>query len=243
MLKFAIVAKNPKNAGPIKDTAVRLGFVQSSKPEFIISIGGDGTLLRAEHKYPGIPKLMIRDSNVCQKCQDLGYDDIFMCLADEEFKIKEYRKLEARVNGKKYYAMNDVSVRNKLPIHAIRFTVTIGDDVYPLIGDGAVVATPYGSTGYFYSITKKHFRKGMGLAFNNVTTKTKNRVFRRGAVVIIKLFRHDAEITIDNDLKILTLKEGQTVTIKKSDLTAKIVRVKPRKWHLPFRRHRRRSRA
>jgi len=238
MLKFVVVARNPKNAGPIKKTAVRLGFVQSTKPEFIISIGGDGTLLRAEHKYPGIPKLMIQDSNVCQKCQDLEYDDIFMCLADEQYKIKEHRKLEARINGKKLYAMNDVSVRNKLPIHAIRFTVTVGDEVYPLIGDGAVISTPYGSTGYYYSITNKHFRKGIGLAFNNVTTKTKNRVLRKNAVVTVKLFRHDAEVTIDNDLNIQTLKEGQTITVKNSDRLAKIIRIKPRKWRLPFRRRR-----
>jgi len=32
-----------------------------------------------------------------------------------------------------------------------------------LIGDGLIVASPYGSSAYFYSIAKKKFKKGLGL--------------------------------------------------------------------------------
>ena len=40
-------------------------------PEFVISYGGDGTLLKSEHKYPSIPKLFLRNSLI----GNLGFRD------------------------------------------------------------------------------------------------------------------------------------------------------------------------
>jgi len=239
MLKFAIVSKDPKSTRKISDAATRLGFTRSAKPEFIISLGGDGTFLRAERKYPGIPKLLIRDSNVCQKCDNLEYDQVFMCIAGEEYRISKHMKIEAVFRKKAYTATNDFAIRNRNPTRAIRFSVGVGQDVYPLIGDGVVISSPFGSTGYFYSIARKSFKSGMGIAFNNVTTGLKSRVVNNSQEIVVELLRHDADFTVDNDPRIMTIKEGETVVFKPSKHYAQLIHLKPKKWKLPFRRHRR----
>ena len=239
MLRFRIVAKDKAVAGKVRKTAVRLGLKPSDKPEFIISIGGDGTFLRAERMFPGIPKLLIKDSDTCQRCDDLEYDDIFMCMAGDEFTIQKHMKLEGRLNSKKFLAVNDFVVRNRLQMRAIRFSVIIDNkDIYPLIGDGVVIASPFGSTGYFHSITKHRFTKGIGVAFNNVTTKIRHRILNKSSIVSVRLHRHDADLTVDNDLKIQTIKEDQTLIVKASDKYAKIIHPKKKRWALPFRQRR-----
>jgi len=239
MLKFHIVAKNKKNANAIKDTAVRLGMQPAKKSEFIISVGGDGTFLKAERDYPSIPKLLIRDSNVCQKCNNLEYDQVFMAVVGEEYSIVKHTKLEIYLNKKFYYAVNDFAIRNTLPTHAIRFVVSVDESEYPgMIGDGVVVATPFGSTGYFYSITRKTFKKGIGLAFNNITVPVKHRILKKESVIKIRLVRHDAHLSADNDPKVLTFKEKDTVTIKASKKFAQIIHPRPKRFYLPFRKHR-----
>jgi len=225
MQKFAIIGRNKKNISKLKKTLLKLGFAYSAKPEFIISLGGDGTFLYSERIYPGVPKILIRDSNICNKCSNNEFDELFMKIMLGNITIIEYYKLEATLNRKKYFAINDFIIRNKTPIHAIRFEVSYDDKTMQLIGDGVVVASPFGSTGYYYSITKKKFDNGIGLAFNNVTTDIKHKILHENTIVKIKLIRHDAHFTVDNDKKIMTIKKGEIVSIKKSQKNAKIIRV------------------
>ena len=92
-----------------------------------------------------------------------------------------------------------------------------------MIGDGVVVATPYGSTAYFHSITGKRFPKGIYMAFNN-PTKTMKPV-RIKDKVKIKIKRENAMVFADNCRKIFMLRPGDEVIIKKSREKAMFVKV------------------
>lgn len=127
--------------------------------------------------------------------------------------------------GKKYLAVNDIVIRNKLPIYAIRFDVDIDGKKEHLIGDGIVASTVFGSTGYHYSITKTRFDKGIGLAYNNLTTDKRNQVLPEKSVVKITLKRHDAHLAIDNLKIVITMKERTTVTIRQSKQVAQVIKI------------------
>jgi len=227
MRTFYIVGRNTKSKNALKKTLKRLGFeYRIIKPGFIISLGGDGTFLFSERKYPGIPKILMRDSNICKKCDDLEYDELFMKILLGNYVIVKHMKLEAIHNRKKYLATNDFIIRNKTPVHAIRFLVDVDDKEMPLIiGDGIVVSTPFGSSGYHESITRKTFKEGIGLAFNNTTVDFKHKVLHENSIVKIKLLRHDAHFGVDNDPKIMTFRQGETITIKRSKKTSKVIKV------------------
>ena len=108
--------------------------------------------------------------------------------------------------------LNEFTIRNSLQTEAIRFDVTVNGNSDKYIGDGVVVATPHGSSAYYYSITRKTFDKGIGMAFNNPHTENaKNTVLDKDSEIQIKITRGDAFISSDNDKEMDKISEGDIV--------------------------------
>lgn len=217
-MKILLHGKNSKNIAPlIKELGMEIA---SSSPDTVVSYGGDGTLLSAEKLYPGIPKLPIRDSLVCKKCSKHKEENLLRLLSKNSLKLKQYQKLTTTVLYKDFYALNDFVIRNSSPIHTIRFKVSPHKQL--LIGDGIVVSTPFGSTGYFKSITGKSFQQGFGVAFNNTTEKTAPILLKDKDTLTFELVRGRATLSFDNNPDIFNIDEGSQVVFKLSDKVAKI---------------------
>ena len=218
-MKVLLVGQNAKNIEKLVSSSQL--EITSSNPDTIITYGGDGTLLASERQYPGIPKLPIRDSLVCVKCSNHDEKELLKKLAGGKLKLKEYQKLETTIFYQTLYALNDFVVRNVKPIHTIRFKVSpLGEKL--LIGDGIVVSTPFGSTGYFKSITQKTFDKGFGLALNNTTEQFNPLFLKEGESITCKLLRGAATLSFDNNPDIFNIDEGSELVFKLSDQTARI---------------------
>ncbi len=216
-MKVTLVGKDTKE---IEKLVKNLGLeIVTKNPDLTISHGGDGTLLSAEREYPGIPKLPLRNSQFCNKCADHEDNIMLRKLLDNKLKIKEYKKLETTVLYKKFYALNDFVIRNSDPTHTIRFKINAGK---LLIGDGVVITTPFGSTGYFKSITGQTFDQGFGVAFNNTTEKVTPVIFQGQDSLNFKLIRGKATLSMDNNPDIFTIDESSELIFKLSDQIAKI---------------------
>ena len=115
-------------------------------------------------------------------------------------------------------------IRNEQTIHAIRFNIFVDKTQQGglLIGDGVVIATPFGSTGYFKSITKKSFKKGFSVAFNNITEKKNPLFLEETSSAGFKLVRGDAILTSDNNPKIFHIEEETSLNFKISDQVARV---------------------
>ncbi len=195
-------------------------------PDVVVTFGGDGTILGAERDYPGIPKLPLRDSKNCHICSTLPNEEIVRLLVKNKLPIREYAKLEVICSQKHGLALNDVTIRNKLLNVALRFTVTVNDEepTPELIGDGVVIATPFGSTAYSYSITHAIFNQGFGMAFNNIhNAALPERVVPEDAVIKVAITRGPADLGLDNDPEIPALSDGDVIAVKKAAQTAKIL--------------------
>lgn len=195
------------------------------KPDIIISYGGDGTLLSAERKYPSIPKLPIRDSKVCKKCPLHTTESLLEALSKEKLKFQEFPKLEAKSGSEDILAINDIVIRNSTPMHALRFRIsknnrTLIPDV--IIGDGIVAATPFGSTGYYQSITRSNIPGGFAIAFNNTTVPIIPLKFSKKDQIKLSVIRGPGTLTSDNSPKIHILRESDEVKILASSHNAKI---------------------
>lgn len=222
------------NKDKIAETVRANGFeIVEEDPDYVISFGGDGTLMRSEGAYPGIPKIALRDSKLCKTCSKLPNEEVLKRVRDGSFKIERLMKLQAEAKGIKLCATNDVTVHNKDPRHGIRYTLTINGEA-PLfnhepfndeiIGDGIVVATPFGSTGYYRSITDSFFELGIGLAFNNSTEQADHMVLKDDSVIELTVTRGPAEVYADNNEEAIELSVGEKVSIRKSDLFGQIIR-------------------
>lgn len=216
-----------KESADIKDLAIKKGIeIVAENPDFIISYGGDGTLIMSEALFPSIPKIILRNSTVCKLCSSLENETILDNLISKKYSIKEIEKLDVSVGNEKMLAINDIIIHNKNPRHAIRYKVEIdGKQIPPreIIGDGLIIATPFGSSGYYRSITDGIFNVGIGIAFNNSTEQSDHMVIRADSIIKITITRGPALIFADNQEKEIEAKTGDEIVIRKSENSAKIV--------------------
>lgn len=223
-MRIAVVGQKKNEIEPLLEQS---GYTVAPHPEFVVSYGGDGTLLQAEYLFPGIPKIVLRASRVCKQCSHLSNDEVLSRVREGSFSIQEIAKLTISCGEQSMEAINDIVVHNADPRHAIRYRITI--DGVPLggeiIGDGIVVATPFGSTGYYRSITDSSFQVGIGLAFNNSTEQSDHVVLREEAIIALSLLRGPATVYADNQERFLEINAGETAHVRTSANVARLVRV------------------
>jgi NAD kinase len=204
----------------------KAGFIlDKKKPDFVLTYGGDGNILIAEAKYPGIPKIPVRKSEICSKCDFYDPEDLGTALRklkQDEYLIRETEKVEAVFGKKRIVALNEVQVRNKDPRHAIRFSLQVDGKKINVIGDGIVASTGFGSTGYYKSLGYEPFLNGVRVALNNPVSTRK--FFSVNKKAVIKILREKALLAGDNQEKVYELKEGSAVVIRKSRQNARFVR-------------------
>ncbi|MBU0666602.1 MAG: hypothetical protein ABIC91_07460 [Nanoarchaeota archaeon] len=228
MQKVLIVAKSKEKKSFLKKELQKSGFkIVRNKPDFVVSVGGDGTYLVAERKFPSVPKLLIRDSKVCKKCVGEDHLELFKKIKNFDFKLEEHSKIEGFFKKKSFVATNDIVIKAKLPNKALRFEVYVNNQkvVGEIIGDGVVISTPFGSTGYYQSITNKNFKKGIGVAFNNPTKKQTPLLLKETDIIKVKITTGLGILAHDNNTKILKLKPKSEVIVKKYKNSAYTIRL------------------
>jgi NAD+ kinase len=126
--------------------------------EMIITIGGDGTLLRGVRLAVAldIPILGINTGRLGFLTEIETTGDIVQQVQRVlrgEFTIEERVALQASVNGVgAHFALNDVVVRRGAQARMAPFGLSLdGERIAHIPSDGIVVATPTGSTAYFLS--------------------------------------------------------------------------------------------
>ncbi len=215
------------NSGQLVDLLADFSLeLVSSSPDVIISYGGDGTFIMSERDFPGIPKVMIRDSKICKKCTNLPIEETLERLSKNDFIENTVIKLETTFKGKRYVSINDVIISHANPAAAIRYNILINDIPYlngkEIIGDGIVLATPFGSGAYYRSITDGVFSVGIGLAFNNSTEQTDHIIIKETDEIRFVLTRGEA-ILASPAYEPQKINEGDEIHIKASEDTGKIL--------------------
>ncbi len=231
-MKFAVVSKSKDIQLIIRVLAMFDVDIDNYRPDFVISHGGDGTILYSERRYPGIPKITIRGSERGFKCNfnENELEDVLINIDNGTYEIKEEIKLETTFQGRKYLSLNEVQIHNSTPNKSIRFSIIM--DNLPVfeevIGDGVVIATPFGSSAYFSSIGGEKFDKGIGIGLNNPhNVKSKPLIidsdFNPG--IVIKILRDSGLLIFDDDDNMIKVKGGDEINVEKSKITAKFVKI------------------
>lgn len=197
----------------------------------MLCYGGDGTFLAAERQFPGVPKLLIRYSKIGHKCEPHLLEEGLELLQAGRFRVESIPKLHAAIGGTVMHAVNDIVVRNVLPTHAVRFRLSVDGTPFggELIGDGIVLATPFGADAYFRSITKRTFVRGLGLALNNVCGEIDHLILNDDARLEVTMTRGEAVLAADNDPHFAIVAPFQTVLIERSPDSARLIRLEETK--------------
>ncbi len=139
-MTVCVVSRDPAAAARARAATKACGFsYDTARPDIVISYGGDGTLLHAERRYPGVPKLQLRNSATCKKCHDHPLERALVLVREGRFRVETLVKLEAvvklrtdrkrraSVRSERLVALNDVILRNKNLAKAIRFSFSLDD--------------------------------------------------------------------------------------------------------------------
>ncbi len=228
MIKIHVVGRNPEKIQNLKKRLERCGGVYSEEdPELIIVYGGDGMFLIAERIFPGVPKILLKESKISNKGYDIDIEEAIKLYIEKKYFIEEIKKLKAVHMGyfetRELLAVNDIVIRNSLPTEAIRFKIKInGEDLGEnFVGDGVVVSTPYGSGGYFSSITNETFKSGISLAFNNITKSKKHIILKEEDKIEIEITRGPAVLVSDNNRDFVSVEHKDRIFIEQTEEIAK----------------------
>ena len=137
--------------------AARYGNLPLDQAEVVVALGGDGFMLQTLHatEKAGIPVYGMNRGTVGFLMNAYAADDLPDRLAQaEETVINPLSMIATTVSGDVHYALaiNEVSLLRAGPQAAkLRITVDGKLRMQELVCDGALVATPAGSTAYNYS--------------------------------------------------------------------------------------------
>ncbi len=200
------------------------GDVGKADCDVVICYGGDGTLLYGEEHIPEVPKMMLRNTMLCDSCVARTERDMLAALADDQYTIQEYDKLEAR-GARTHTALYDVMIghaRVNMSVR-LRFAVNGKPHVEEVVGDGIVISTALGSTGYYQSITRSNFSGGIGIAFNNSVNTMSNVVVDADSVIDVDITRGPAVLATDNTEDTEIVETGNAIQIRRSQHTGKLL--------------------
>jgi len=218
---------------------------QMAESELMLSIGGDGTILRAVRAVipHAVPIVGINLGN-------LGFMTEFK--ADEAFEklprlldgdgwIEERAMLEAELlsQGKVFNAMNDVFVGRRSSARLVQVETKVDGEVLATYrADGVIVATATGSTGYslaaggpiLYPQAKEIIIKPVcpHLALDRAV------VLPAEAEIQIKVTTtHEAMLSIDGQVE-MPLRSGDEVKVKRSRHVARFLRIRPKAYFYSY---------
>ncbi|MBR5519301.1 MAG: NAD(+)/NADH kinase [Clostridia bacterium] len=148
----------PENAVGI--TNARTSVISEIHPDVVVTLGGDGTLLRASHEAAplGIPMIGVNFGTVGFLTElDRNSLDHLKKLVTGDYSIEERMMLHCTLyrDGEPIYAtyaLNDCIIARGETLRNISLTLYSDDtEIKSFSGDGLVVSTPTGSTAYSLS--------------------------------------------------------------------------------------------
>jgi NAD+ kinase len=124
------------------------------KCDFLVSIGGDGTLISATRKafnYSSKPILGINLGTLGFLTSVLPHEleKFLINFMIDNYKIDQRMMIHASVGFNEAVAFNDIVIKGKSVTHMLTIEATVNDSKFnTYYGDGLVVCTPTGSTAY-----------------------------------------------------------------------------------------------
>lgn len=216
---------------------------QLNNTDLIISVGGDGTILRAAHVVA--PEMIpITGVNLGKLgfMTELSTDEAIgklPSLLTGEGWIDERAMLEAELLGKdqesprRFHALNDIVVARGAISRLVRIEVTINRQLFTTYkADGVIAATATGSTGYSLAaggpILPPQSDDFLLVSIMPHLSPTYPLVLPSTSEVQLRVSTvHEATISVDGHINV-SLTDGATVKVRHSPNKIRFLRIHPR---------------
>ncbi len=149
-----VASKTPEAAEALAGLAAHYGNVEPEKAEVIVALGGDGLMLQTLRRFmrSGTPIYGMHRGTVGFLMNEFHQDALKERLAAAITSVIHPLVMRATdIAGKthEHYAINEVSAfRQSYQAARLRISIDGKERLAELVADGALVATPAGSTAY-----------------------------------------------------------------------------------------------
>jgi len=211
--------------------------ILKSQPDFLLVIGGDGTLLDATTLVEGtdIPIIGLNTGRL-GFLANITRDEAPMALKSilqGDYTIDERNVLEAQTSSDEIidpnFALNEIAVSRKGTTSMISVHVYLnGNFLNTYWADGLLISTPTGSTGYNLSCSGPILLPGSNnfiitpIAPHNLTVRP--LVIPNTDTITLKIEAREGNYLASLDSRVFTLECETELTIKKSNYRFKLVR-------------------
>ena len=200
---------------------------KSGDIDLLISVGGDGTILKSVRRYRDTPLLGINMGTVGYLNEVLPEEIDSIPNILENHTIEERSMISCKIGNRTVEALNDIVIRTEVATRVSQVKVEISGQEYIVSGDGVIITTPTGSTAYSFSA-------------GGPIIRTNSQEF--GITPICPLYRKASPIVYPDHEKVVvtaldrpctivtdgfpegTMKSGDKIEIKKSLLKARFVK-------------------
>lgn len=233
----------------LQDKGVRVWLCSAWEPasakaklpgsDLVISIGGDGTILRAAKVVipEPIPILGINFGNLgfMSEFTANGARNKLSSVLKGEGWIEERATLEAKLLGKTYYALNDMFIGRRSCARLVSVECKIkGAPLTTYRADGVIVATASGSTGYALAaggpVLNPQSKEIVLIPVCSHFSLDKPLVLPSQTSIDLRvLTTHEAMLSLDGQVE-LKLRSGDQVNIKLSPHVVRFLRFQPKSY-------------
>ena len=206
--------------------------------DFVICIGGDGTILRASSfiNNLSIPVIGINTGRLgfLAKIKVIKIDEAINAIINKNYEISErtlVTVLSTIKNGKTKklgYALNEISITRKNTTSLITIETKLNDNYLNTYwADGLIIATPTGSTGYSLSCGGPIIMpESKNLVITPIAPHNLNArplVIPDNTKIALKISGRENEFFVSLDSKIIALSNENIISIKKASHTIKMI--------------------
>lgn len=206
--------------------------------DMLISIGGDGTILRATTyvRDLNIPIVGINTGRLgfLATIQDDEVETALENIFNKEYSVSERSLLTIKTSPKSKelstlnFALNEIAVSRKNTTSMITVKTHLDDEYLTSYwADGLIISTPTGSTGYSLSCNGPVITPGTGsfvitpIAPHNLNARP--LVIPDETEITLEISGREDNYLVSLDSRIATLNNNTIITIKKAEFKIKII--------------------
>lgn len=235
-VKIIINTKKPQARKTLKSIQQLLsnkGFLISKNPDFILALGGDGTLLAAANLFgkKGTPILGVNLGGLgfLTDVTAQEFPHILTALRKKEYRIEKRMVLRATFDQGTLHALNDLTISTRIPGRVVEFSAVIDKEyICRFVADGIVVATPTGSTAYSLAtggpILLPHTEAIILTPICPHTLSVRPLVLPSPSKIEIEIGNKGKAIVVADGQRSKIIKNGETIKFEKANYYVKLIK-------------------
>jgi NAD+ kinase len=203
--------------------------------DILMSIGGDGTILRATTfvRDSGIPILGVNAGRLgfLAKVQKENIESFLQIVLEKKYTLSERTLLSIECPDiDTNFAMNEIAISRKATTSLITIETSLnGEYLNSYWADGLIIATPTGSTGYSLSCGGPILTPEVkGLVITPIAPHNLNArplVIPDDTEIKLKVSGREEEYLVALDSRITSISNNSELVIKKTPFTIKMVEI------------------